>query len=469
MSQPYPLNRPRHQGPYEVFATMQARFVMLVSFIRRSFFHWRVGVIGFVVMAGLVGAMAYFYKPAYQSETVVFYQQAPAPESLRHEQDQLDAEQLHSRVVSRERLEALIRDLDIEHKTVAEHGMAVAVEDVRQQLKFKALSKSTFRISYLASSPEEARDVTKWLADALVREDGERRRAQARRAKEFLDEELKRAEQVLAARQDALGHFIGDHPEFSVNAKDELLPPADPRRPGMPARRSRRAAGASPGAPDAGMPGPDPQLVAEREAAVQKLTEASRELAKLQAQYTDKHPAVSAAEARVRAAESRVSETTSALSRATPAPPPPAPPEPPPPAATPHPIQYQPKAVQSVPSPTPPASLGAVEAEYMRLERAVDDARSRAEKLATESFLAEVASRSHDEGYDARVIVLDPAHLPAAPLRSRLIFLVTGLPLALIFAALLMMAWLIFDDRIYEAKDFERRGVDLLVTPIPRG
>ena len=25
-----------------------------------------------------------------------------------------------------------------------------------------------------------------------------------------------------------------------------------------------------------------------------------------------------------------------------------------------------------------------------------------------------------------------------------------------------------FDDRIYEARDFERRGVDLLVTPIPR-
>lgn len=212
--------------------------------------------------------------------------------------------------------------------------------------------------------------------------------------------------------------------------------------------------------------GPDPGLVAEREQAVQRLTEASRELAKLQAQYTDKHPAVSAAESRVHAAESRVSAANDALTRATPPPPP----APPPAAPQPQPIQYNPKAAaKSIPSPAPPGpGLGAVEAEYMRLKRAVDDARSRAERLATESFLAEVASRSQDEGYDARVIVLDPAHLPATPLRSRLIFLVVGFPLALIFAALLMMACLIFDDRIYEAGDFERRGVDLLVTPIPR-
>jgi hypothetical protein len=228
-------------------------------------------------------------------------------------------------------------------------------------------------------------------------------------------------------------------------------------------------------------PPPDPKLVAERDAAIQELTRASRALAELQSQYTDAHPDVGPAKARVAAAEQKVEAATQAIQSSTAddlyaiaEKPPPAPAGSAEPAPRPRP---RPRA-RPVPKPdpepdpdeladVPPEQLGDVETEWMRLKRAVDEAQQQQSRLAAESFRAEVQSRSQSSGHSARVVVLDEAYLPTKPLRSRLFFGKIWAPFALLLGFGLVLARALFDDHIYDTDDLSNLGMKPLLSVIP--
>lgn len=482
--------------PPEGIEAMHAHLDRLRPILRRMRRHWMMGLVGFLVVGLLTAGVAFRFRPAYLSETVVFHQEGMNPESLGGGGQKIDADFMRELLLRRGRLEKLIDELKLHQKTVQRLGMGVAVDEMQQLVRFKAISNSTFKISYTGESAEEAQAVTKWLADQLVDEDLERRQAQAKQAKEFLDTELARAEVDLAAHEEALGQFISKNPEFG-SAK--MLLPSDgkaaaPRPAPAPAPV---AAGPRPRAPKKGEPTPapaprpvpkmaepDPALVSARQDALQDLARASRELAQLQTSYTEQHPEVSAAQNRVRDAEARVKAAGDAIAKASAddiyssiedAPPPlPAPADGPAPA--PAPVAKGGKArpaPAAAPEPPPPVLksadeiLGAAETDFMRLKRAVEEARARAERLAAESFRAEVASRSQGTGHEARVVVLDAAYLPAAPIRGRLFFVKIGLPVALLLAMLLVVGRAILDDRIYDATDLRHLGFDPLLTVVP--
>ena len=252
---------------------------------------------------------------------MVFYQPDISPESLGQDTDRVDPTFMRELLLRRGRLEDLIRELELHQSTVKKYGIGVAVEEMQRLVSFKPVGKSTFRISYVGDSPEEARDVTAWLADQLVEEELDRRRKQALDSKVFLDKELERVTKDLAVLEKELGDFIARHPRFATTnndaARENRQTPAaapSPRRP--TGRRPRPPTPAPPAAPKTPPP-PDPKLVAERDAAIQELTRASRALAELQSQYTDAHPDVAPAKARVAAAEQKVEAATQAIQAST--------------------------------------------------------------------------------------------------------------------------------------------------------
>jgi protein tyrosine kinase modulator len=475
----------------EGIEAVAAQIDRLRPLLRRCRRHAKFGIIGVVVATLLVGGYAMFvFNPAFESETVVFYQPDMNPESLGQQQGRVDPTFMRELLLRRTRLEALIEELGLHTTTVKKHGMAVAVDEMQRTVKFKPVGKSTFRISYIGDSPEEARDVTAWLANQLVAEELDRRQKQALKTKAFLDKELTRTNEGLAASEEKLGEFIARHPRFATTATSPGLPAPKASPNPSPASRPRPAGGrgrrtkpgpASP-APKPKAKEPDPKLVAARDAAIQELTRASRQLAQLQTTYTDVHPEVQAAKARVADAEQKVQAATQAVQIDTAddmydvadtAPPPPAPasaepaPRPRPVAAQPRP---RPKAVPtSEPKPLSPpdGEVGGVETEWMRLKRSVDEARERQDRLAAESFRAEVRSRSQSAGHSARVVVLDEAYLPAKPLRSRLFFGKIGAPLALILAVVIVLGRALIDDRIYDADDLASLGLSPVLSVIP--
>jgi capsular polysaccharide biosynthesis protein len=471
--------------------------------VRRMRRHMWWGLIGVAIASALVWGYAFLvFQPPYESETVVFYQPDINPESLGQQQGRVDPTFMRELLLRRGRLEQLLDELDLHQSTIRKYGIGVAIQELQRMISFKPVGKSTFRISYIGDSPEQAQEVTAWLADQLVEEELDRRRQQALQSKAFLDKELERTTKELAEHEEKLGDFIARYPRFATTNNEAAreaarkAPAPDP----APRRRRRVVVRRRPGkAPPAPAPAPrpppkpvepDPALLAERDAAISELTRASRRLAELQSQYTDAHPEVGPAKARVAAAEDRVKKANDAIAAAT------APADdiydeapaediyesPGKPAPAPVPTTERRVVVETTPDPAPkaepepdgedledlpPEKLGEVETEWMRLKRAVEAARDRQSRLAAESFRAEVQSRSQSAGHSARVVILDKAYLPSQPLRSRLFFGKIWAPLVVLFSVVIVLGRALFDDTIYDTDDLVNVGMKPLLSVIP--
>ncbi|MEQ9321270.1 MAG: hypothetical protein RIF41_19055 [Polyangiaceae bacterium] len=481
-AQPLPAPVPEPEG----IEAVHAQFDRLRPILRRMRRHWLWGLPGILIATLLVGGYAMLvFNPPFESETVVFYQPDISPESLGQDTDRVDPTFMRELLLRRGRLEELIRELELHQSTVKKYGIGVAVEEMQRLVSFTPVGKSTFRIAYIGDSPEEARDVTAWLADQLVEEELDRRQKQALDSKVFLDKELERVTKDLAKLEKELGDFIARHPRFATTnndtARENRQNPAASPSPRRPTGRRPKAPTPAPVAAPAAPPAPDPKLVAEREAAIQELTRASRALAELQSQYTDAHPDVGPAKARVAAAEQKVEAATKAIQASTAddlyavaekPPPAPAGSEDPEPAPRPRPRARPAPKADPEPSPDelaelPPEELGEVETEWMRLKRAVDEAHQQQSRLAAESFRAEVQSRSRSAGHSARVVILDEAYLPSKPLRSRLFFGKIWAPFAAILAVGLVLGRALLDDRVYDTDDLANLGMKPLLSVIP--
>lgn len=509
-------NLPTRPPPRELDGTeaVHAQLEKLQALLKRMKRHWLWGLAGFALVTAISSVFVLRYTPGYLSETVVFHQPGMSAESLGGGATATDPTILRELLLQRGRMEKLVNELKLHQDTVERYGVGVAVDELRKTIQFEAIGKSTFKITFVGDSPEQAQEVTAWLANELVTEDLQRRQAHALVQKKFLEEELGRAKKDLSEAEQSKAAFMALHPEVMALAAGQVAPkpaaapkPEDKPKPkGKPRHKtvlvpapvpSGSAVVAPPPPPPKPKPKvhtPDPKLVAEREAAVSELAQAARALAQVQASYTDEHPDVQAAKKRVAAAESRVKTTTDALRSAAqddiyaddPEPAPAPRPPPPRPAGSaakgkaPAPQQVKirvpvapakkkkkKKADKPEPEPIDSTRAGAVEAEWMRLAGIEAEARNRTDRLAAEAFAADVASRSRGAGHDARVVVLDEAFRPARPLRSRLFILKIGLPLALLVGFALLVVRAILDDRIYDVDDLKQMGFDPLLTVVP--
>ena len=120
--------------------------------------------------------------------------------------------------------------------------------------------------------------------------------------------------------------------------------------------------------------------------------------------------------------------------------------------------------------PTPVASsVVALEAEWTRLQREMNDAR---ERLAVAQESEDKAPAPESAAAIARsspLVVIDPAYVPGHeewPARSFLI--ATGVAASLVLGLLLALVLALLDDRVYDRVDIERIGLPLL-SVVPRG
>jgi polysaccharide biosynthesis transport protein len=95
--------------------------------------------------------------------------------------------------------------------------MEDAVRYIRKQIGIDITSENTFLISFTSSDPQIARDVTKRLAEELIRSNTASRMDKALATDQFLDEQLRQASQNLSAQEDKIKQFktahLGELPE----------------------------------------------------------------------------------------------------------------------------------------------------------------------------------------------------------------------------------------------------------------
>lgn len=485
-----------------------------VSLLKRSPAFWRRALVVFLV--GVLASVPYvFTRPrAYRSETVIMYQEAIRSTDLTGGESSSESARrvgarLREVLLSRASLEPIIVDLGLFAKPGTKLGrgeLIEAVDDMRKQITFRAREGDTFEISYVGSTPAEAQEVTRRLGDCIVQEAASRRSENAKTLKEFLDAESERNKADLRQKESELAQSVALHPALAARlqgaptaqpgantpaptSSDPVLASLESRAARIE-RQLRARADNTPPPPPAPrptfVPPPDgPELVAAR-----------RDLADKLARYTDKHPDVAAARARLRVAEAQQAATNQAAAdafaaqqaRAAAAE---ADPPPPKNASDEAALRKELESLQGMIASrraalrgaavgdagaglaTAPAAASdpevALEVELRRLQREVDEGRERQRQLDEKLFKASITASSVMNDRNIQVSVLDPAYLPHAPIsRSRTTLLAGLLALCFALAVGTAIGSAVIDDRIYDRVDIERMDVLPVLGVIPR-
>jgi hypothetical protein len=116
-----------------------------------------------------------------------------------------------------------------------------------------------------------------------------------------------------------------------------------------------------------------------------------------------------------------------------------------------------------------PNSNVALELEFTRLQREVNDLRDRQQKLEERVFRASMTASSVMNDRNVQVSVLDPAYLPVRPSsKPRTTLLAALLAVCILLSIASMAASSLLDDRIYERVDIEKLDVLPVIAVIPR-
>jgi capsular polysaccharide biosynthesis protein len=456
--------------------SVREQLVAIGDFFRRALRFWHVLLVSVLLGAAAFAVFYYLHQPRFRSETVVLYVQKGGPEENADssETQRSVALRLKELLVSRPNLERVISRFNLYPAVRQRYGIVDAVEELKKHIDFRAPGGDTFSIAFEGDSAKQAQAVTAELTRQVLEGDAQLRKDQAKVALDFLVGERKARDAELREAEEKLAAFMAQHPRFALDAT--------PLANGAAIRASMGAAAAVAGPPAGVAWAPrgasSPSLVTPRlgaapsapspdEARARAALAAAREsLTEKLAHYTPAHPDVRAAEGEVQRATERLAAVVSAAPRAAPIE-----------TATP---QQEPAPSASaraiavparVAPPTPPKAespqnLVELEVEWLKLTRAVTEARQRQDQIEGQLFRADIQASSETGGHGVQVNVIDPAFLPQTPLPPgrttlALIFvaasLVLGVTGALIFA--------IFDERLFSSRDFAAVGGVLVEVP----
>ncbi len=461
-------------------------------------------VIGFGLAITMV--MARSRKPVWNSETVINYREGINRQFVGVENEGNTLKTLPARLketlLSRAHLEKIVKEFNLYPLIVDAEGYIAAVDKFRTKITFKPRSEETFLIAFEGTTAEEAQQVTARLADVLVENMHEQKRAQAKTTTDFLEAEKHRAEKELVERETELAKFVAQHPEFAAEGNAELAGAgvrtekakaiADPELMALDRQQQRiRAAlagkaGGAPGAPG-GPGGPDPTLVAAKNAADQELAAAQRDFTAKAEKLTDQHPDVKTARTRVAAAQEKAREATTMLAAATPIA---ASPLAPPPATSDDPydskkddqtllqrelaknereLQLRKRGIKpDVNAQSAAEQIIDLETQWKQLNRQREDARAQDGNIGARLFRARQNATSELGGYNSQVMVLDPAYRPVEPnTMPKPKFIGIGVAISILIGLLAATAWGMFlDDRVFVPDDLA--GFAPVLAAVPR-
>ena len=456
-----------------------------VTFMKRATHFWWVIPLTMLIGGALCAGGLALHQPSYLSETVLLYSEGVRPPDATGQAapgSRNAAGRMKELLLARGRLEKLIHEFQLYPDELEARGMVGAVDEFRKDIIFKAPGSDTYSIAYKGKSPEQARTITARLAQSVMDEEGGLRRQQAVVTREFLDKERQRAEQDLKNSERSMAEFLAKNPGFALDASVMAGAPSTGAaiRAAEAQSRSAAASAAAAGAgvrfvprpmgiagseprviPQVAVAGPDPQIAAKRQAAEAAVSAARNNLSEEMARYTEQHPNVRAAKANVARAEAQLLAIQDVLHKRPAAAPPPAMA-----SGTDKPADTVRRTIlvrrpvaprtekEKAAEKTLETDLVALETEWTRLTRDVQEARIRTDQLQSSFFKADIAASSASDGGGMQMQILDPAFLPSKPMPpGRMLILAIALMLSLLIGLGIVAGLTAVDDRVYDARD----------------
>lgn len=477
----------------------------LTLLFRRSTRHLWKGLLLALIGLGISLAVTFLTPRVYVSEAVILYRQIirasflGGPESTVEGPSNDVGLRMRELLVARPRLENLIKRHGLYPTIVRRRGYVDAVDKLRTAIEYRVGGGDTFHIAFKGPTAALAQRVTRDLAESLIEEELRLRSEQVNATQRFLEVETNRLQGELQRHERNLAEFLAAHPEFaqeqvsgrtaldagaSVRAA-QVRQQAEVRRGDASVSALRRQAERIRSQLDLGskvvrLP-PDPELVAAKESAEEELREARTNLARAQAEFTERHPDVVGAQQRVRAAEGRVERvrrtlaSSSAIRKPTT-------------SVDRDALREELETIErqsasraargkvgtettgAVPGGESKAErIVALETDWNSLNRQVRDARERYLRLEGQQFRASIEATSELTGQGSQLRIIDPPYLPANPAGvGRSAVLASGIVVSLLLGLLLMLALGALDERIYDRADVERAGALAVLVEVPR-
>lgn len=478
------------------------------AIIKRMLAHLPVTVVVLALGIAITMVMARQRKPTWGSETVIYYKEGISRQFVGVEGgEDLKAlpARLKGQLLSRAPLEKIIKEFNLYQQVVRMEGYVAAVDKFKAKITFKPRSQEEFIIAFEGATPEEAQQVTARLADVLIEQVSEQKKTRAKNTTEFLETEKKRADEDLEKRETDLAKFIARHPEFAAENNgdqagagvraEKAKAIADPELLALDRQQQRlRAAiaakaapagAAAPGAP-AGPNAAAQAILAAKQAADAELAAAQKDLDDKRKTLTDEHPDVRQAHSRLVAAMAKQREATAAMIAATPS-------DDGPKAggAADDPYDTEPQAggagalerelaanereIQMRKQGRAPKSSASafankiieLEKEWKALNRERERAKGRQADIDVRLFKARANEESEMSGYNATVMVMEPAYLPTTTgSMPKQKFTLIGVAVSLVVGLVAAAAWGMFlDDRVFVADDLAPFAPSLVTIP----
>ncbi len=486
-------------GPFSPRDQMIA-FTTVVARILRA---RKVGAVAMGVGLVATVVLALSTHRLYRSEAVLVYERgAQAVGATEGTSARGLASRVGDMMTSRERLEGLVKEMNLYPGIVDRRGVVDAADELRRHLKITAREESTLEISYDGESRDLAKNVLDRLISRVIDDDARRRTREAEDALKFLQNERHQADDELRKKEGALSAFLATHPQLAGEVGSAtsggLIRAADRDRASaasgdvasleLQAAQIEESLNAISPLAVAGGPGQalaDPSLLAAQGRAEAELQAARAELAEKQAHFTNEHPDVKMAMRRVSMAEASIrrAESLAIASRRTP-------------SASPAAggsasasadairigalkralaaVHQQIAAAhgRSAPRGEMPKNTGsmvAIDTEWTRLNRDVVEASERQTQLQTRQFQAELTVMLTQAGEGPRLVVADRPFRPTGPIAGgRFKITLAGLVGSILLTLLAMGVSSAFDDHLYAPSDLVRvMADDCIVVLIP--
>jgi uncharacterized protein involved in exopolysaccharide biosynthesis len=483
--------------------------------------YWKGAFAVFVVVSAIAVFLALQLKRIYASECVVLVKPNLKTEEQESQQEKAVrlAPKLRDTLLTRSRLEPIIKEYKLYPQTVENRSMVDAVDEMTKHIGFKGRDSETFVISFEDEDPDRARAITQRLAETTMDDFRRANMNTSQQQADFLSSELARSEKDLEEANRALASFLASHPEFASDAINSpfsprnqagSLPPtaAMPSAPSVPSstdpqlatlfRQKARLEVELKAAGQVSAPPPNETLTSlthTRDEAAKRAAQAQADLADKRTKLTDQHPDMIAAKAQaeaaassLRTAEAQLEAAKKAQAGAAPA------------AGAGSDLQskladlnHEIAARQSeiargarpaTPAPTPasgsPAEIASaalaipihpvvlLETEWARLLRAVGDARGAQEDLHRRSERARLKASATEVASTGSMEIIDAAYKPTSPKKGRRPLAMAGLALAFLAAVAYAAARVLLNDTIYDPADVQALKLIPVLGVIPR-
>jgi polysaccharide chain length determinant protein (PEP-CTERM system associated) len=174
----------------------------------------------FLAVAILVSAGVTIYAmrlpQSFTSETSILVESAIIAEDyVRPAERSNPVERINAvrqQIDSRKFLQRIVEDMQLNgFGTRKDFVMEDAIRGLRSSITVGTTTGNMFKLSYSATEPRSARDVTKRLADVLVQSNNSARKTRALETDQFIDEQLRQIDGQLTAQEEKIKKFKTDH------------------------------------------------------------------------------------------------------------------------------------------------------------------------------------------------------------------------------------------------------------------